>query len=336
MTTGTSYSNKSVLRGDSFPFRRRCHYHELFVNSGGDIYPCCISWNDPGMRIAHVDDPDIMERLAAFDARCACSSFVMDTTLPGVPADYKLNVEFSLDCNAACAMCCVDAPHRRGPYAHYDGIDRLMETLPSISHLVAQGGEVLVQKDTMRWLARAKVARPEMPMALITNGNVAAEMAAEVGELFFNVLISIYGFQDATYRAVTGLPLQRTRRFAEELSRRGNTTVHLKFLVTPLNLHEAALFLRWAAGIGPSTVSFIDAATESYLRRDTKDRFWDTVIARSGSALRDALAAAREGLAASGTVVLVDAFTRAMFGLDDDFIAARGLTGIVLPNPMVG
>ncbi len=38
----------------------------------------------------------------------------------------------------------------------------------------------------------------------------------------------------------------------------------------------------------------------------------------------------------TGTVVLVDALSREMFGIDEGFIAGAGLSGRILPNPMVG
>ncbi len=315
---------------------RPCHYRELFVTSSGGVYPCCLTWNVPALRIGHITDRDLEDRIRAFEGTCRCASFTLRKGGPSDPRDYKLNVETGLACNGRCAMCCVDAPSSRGGYEYYADLERLIAGLPSINHIVVQGGEVLIQKRTMEWLRALAARRPDIPLALITNGNVDEGMLPEVESLFFNVLVSVYGFQDETYRRITCMELEKTRRFATELVWRKKTTAHLKYLVTPLNLHELPLFLRWAASLGPETISVIDANTARYINRSTEDRFWDTVIVRTGDAVRGELAASAEALAASGTIVLIDALSREMFGLDEGFVAGAGLSETVLPNPMVG
>jgi MoaA/NifB/PqqE/SkfB family radical SAM enzyme len=313
---------------------RPCHYRELFVASNGDVYPCCLTWNNPALRIGHITDPDLEERLLSFDGSCRCSGFTLRKGKPSDERAYKLNVETGLACNGRCAMCCVDAPSSHGPYLYYGELDRLIETLPAINHMVVQGGEVLIQKKTMDWLRALSLRRPEIPLALITNGNVEADTVPFVESLFFNVLVSVYGFQDETYRRITCMELEKTLRFAGDLVKRKRTTVHLKYLVTPLNLHELPLFLRWAIALGPETISVIDSNTALYINRATPDRYWDLVIGRTGEEVRKELAVGMPR--GAGTVVLVDALSREMFGIDEGFIAGAGLSGRILPNPMVG
>ncbi len=315
---------------------RPCHYRELFVASGGDVYPCCLTWNNPALRIGHITDSDLEARILAFDGSCRCASFTLRKGGHADARDYKLNVETGLACNGRCAMCCVDAPSSREDYAYYADLDRLIAGLPSIHHMVVQGGEVLIQKRTMEWLRALVNRRPDIPQALITNGNAGTEMVPLVESLFFNVLVSVYGFQDETYRRITCMELAKTRRFAEELVRRKKSTVHLKYLVTPLNIHELPLFLRWAASLGPETISVIDSNSAAYINRATPDRYWDLVIERTGDEVRKELAVAARALLGTGTVVLIDALSREMFGLDEGFIEGAGLMRTVIPNPMVG
>ncbi len=315
---------------------RPCHYRELFVASNGEVYPCCLTWNNPALRIGHITDPDLEQRLLSFDGSCRCSGFTLRKGKPSDEREYKLNVETGLACNGRCAMCCVNAPSSHSPYLYYGELDRLIETLPAINHMVVQGGEVLIQKKTMEWLRALSLRRPEIPLALITNGNVEADMVPFVESLFFNVLVSVYGFQDETYRRITRMELEKTLRFAGDLVRRGKTTVHLKYLVTPLNLHELPLFLRWAVALGPETISVIDSNTALYINRNTPDRYWDLVIGRTGGEVRRVLSGESDRLKASGTVLLLDALSREMFGLDQGFVEEAGLADTVLPNPMVG
>ncbi|HNU90818.1 MAG TPA: radical SAM protein [Spirochaetota bacterium] len=315
---------------------RPCHYRELFVTSGGSVYPCCLTWNNPALCIGHITDPDLEARILSFDGSCRCSSFRLRKGRLSDEREYKLNAETGLACNGRCAMCCVDAPSSAAPYIHYDELDRLVDTLPAINHLMVQGGEVLVQKKTMDWLRRLALRLPGLPLVIVTNGNVDTRMLGEVERLFFNVIVSIYGFQDETYRRITCMELEKTRRFAELLVTRKKTTVHLKYLITPLNIHELPLFLQWAACLGPETVSVIDSNSTLYMNRGTPDRYWDKIIERTGEKLRSLLAGESKRLRASSTVVLIDALSREMFGLDEGFLKDSGLEGTVLPNPMVG
>ncbi len=117
---------------------RPCHYRELFVASNGDVYPCCLTWNNPSLRIGHIGDTDLEDRILSFDGTCHCSSFILRKGGPSDTREYKLNVETGLACNGRCAMCCVDAPSSHGPYLYYGELDRLIETLPAINHMVAR------------------------------------------------------------------------------------------------------------------------------------------------------------------------------------------------------
>ncbi len=315
---------------------RPCHLKEMFITSSGDVFPCCLTWNRPEMKIGHIADPDIDARIAAFDATCRCSSFAFRKATHGDVQDYKLNIEFSLICNGECAMCCVDAPARQRPYAYYDELQRFADSLPSINHMVAQGGEVLIQKKTLDWIRTFRREKPEIPIGIITNGNVAPGMASEVETLFDNVLISFYGFQPETYTRISGLSLETARRFAGEIVARKKTTVHLKYLITPLNIHEANLFLQWAVNLGPETISIIDSWIPQYINRDTSDGYWDKIIERTGEAVRGVISASSEKIRSRGIVILIDAMARTMFGIEDSFINETGLAGRILPNPMVG
>jgi pyruvate-formate lyase-activating enzyme len=315
---------------------RPCHLHELFVTSGGYVYPCCLTWNRPDLKIGHLGDEGLMEKIGAFNGTCSCGTFVLRGGDLSEAKDYKLNMEFSLDCNGRCAMCCVDAPSGGGEYRYYKELSLLAGSLPSIGHVVVQGGEVLIQKKSMRWIADFRNERPSIPVAIITNGNVPVSIIPEVESLFCNVLVSMYGFQDETYRRITGMDLERTVEFASELVRRKKTTVHLKYLVTPLNLHEVNLFFSWAAELGPETISIVDSWSEQYIRRDTRDGYWNTIIDRTADALKREIASHSDVLKTNGTVVLLDALCRSLFGIDGVFVASSGLDKIIKKNPLVG
>jgi pyruvate-formate lyase-activating enzyme len=116
-------------------------------------------------------------------------------------------------------MCCVGSPSWNGTYDYYDKLTEIVSWHPP-RMLLAQGGEVLVQKKTMDWLENVKKKYPDMLIGLVTNGNVGLNVIEKVEQLFNYIWISFVGFQAETYRKIMGLELPITVKFAEEIVRR--------------------------------------------------------------------------------------------------------------------
>ena len=146
------------------------------------------------------------------------------------------------------------------PYLYYGELDRLIETLPAINHMVVQGGEVLIQKKTIDWLRALSLRRPGFP-ALITNGNVEADMVPFVESLFQRADFGVR-FPDETYRASPAWSLKTPQlRGTPRHTKQDHGAPEVPGY--PLNLHELPLFLRWAIALYPETISVIDSEHRS-------------------------------------------------------------------------
>ncbi|OVE74418.1 hypothetical protein BVX94_00405, partial [bacterium B17] len=115
---------------------------------------------------------------------------------------------------------------------------------------MVQGGEVLVQKKSLGWVRLIKEKHPSIKLSIVTNGNVGLEMVDVVEHLFSEVFVSVVGFQSETYKAVMGLNIEKTKTFVEKLLANNNIEVIPKFLITPINIHEVSLFLKWIIELG--------------------------------------------------------------------------------------
>jgi MoaA/NifB/PqqE/SkfB family radical SAM enzyme len=281
------------------------------------------------MRIGHLDDADLAKKILTFERECWCTMFRAKLA-HAAPTDRirRINIEVSLACNGDCAMCCVHAPEWKGNYSFYDQLDRLLDELhPERIHV--QGGEVLVQPRTLRWLEGVRQRHPGMALSLATNGNVEIGKLDVVEKIFNDVFVSIVGFQPLTYKTIMGLEFDRMNRFVSELIRRGTTGVQLKFMLGPLNTHEASAFVDWAASLGPRSIAFGDTSTLNHLRLDAPFNFWEKILQRSSNDLQAALIRNMRRLQEVRTVVLFEPPAAELLRIREDWIKANQLEDIV-------
>lgn len=305
--------------------KRICHFHELFVRSNGDVFPCCQTWERQSMRIGHVGDADIAEKISRFSGFCSCDRFRLKRGGRGDERKYSLlNIELSLLCQGQCAMCGVNSPGWQGEYDLYRQLDALVDVTQPAEILV-QGGEVLVQKRSVEWLKALKSRHPSLKISLVTNGCVPEETADAVDGLFSRVTVSFVGFQRETYRRIMGLDIDRTFVFVDRLLRMKETKVYLKYLVTPINVHETPLFLQWAIEQAPARIAVSDATMQSYIRH-TPDDYWRKIFDRTGADARrvlvDNLAAIKEG----NIILSLDQMSRTLLGIGEEFIRKNDLS----------
>lgn len=311
--------------------KRVCHFNELFIRHNGDVYPCCKVWDNPKLRIGHINDTDLNHKIRIFYSPCSCGEFELVSSDNTENQEYQLlNIEVSLTCQGKCAMCCVGAPDWRGSYEYYNALRNLIKTYRPREILV-QGGEVLIQKKTMDWITGIRKEIPDLRISLVTNGNVPADMAEPVSKIFNRITISFPGFSPDTYQIVTGMHVMRAKQFAEKISECG-VDIYLKYLITPVNIHESAAFLDWAATLHPRQIQFANSGIDSYINKDTKDYFWVKIVARTAENFRDNLKINKEKLESGSTRVVFFEDTLRMFGITQDFIDSYQLGEIVHLN----
>jgi MoaA/NifB/PqqE/SkfB family radical SAM enzyme len=239
-----------------------------------------------------------------------------------------LNVEVSLHCQARCAMCCVEAPAWSGRYDYYDTLSRLVDRLHPRSIMV-QGGEVLVQKKTMAWLKQIKARHDDISLSLVTNGNAGLAAARDAEDLFDLITVSLVGIQKETYRKIMGLDLDKTLAFIDRLLAGKKTRVHLKYLCTASNIHEAGLFLDQAVAMRTHSISIADSEILKYIDLSPQDDYWFKIFSRTGQDIKNRLLQLRDDPSKNNITVYIEKPLQTIFGIDDAFIEANNLENML-------
>lgn len=297
---------------------RPCHRKGLFVRSNGEIYPCCEVWSRKNLKIGHITDEDILDKIENYDKSCSCYNYNL---IPGTKQDNsceQLNIELSYKCQASCAMCCVDAPSFKGKYDdnYYVLIRKLIDHLLP-KEILIQGGEILVQPKSIEWIEELKNDHPQIKLSLVTNGNNLN--AYDVAEKLFNrFTISIVGFQPETYKCIMGLDINKTIEFSERMIKAGKE-VYLKYLLTPNNFHELPLFLDWAMKNNPAKISVADVYIPSYIEINAPYDYWKKLVERTRKRVAEVI---RDNKDCKSQLFISDN-TNKFLNLNKDFLLAN-------------
>lgn len=314
-----------------------CHYKRLFISHSGEVFPCCLRWGDPRMKIGHIYDKDLLESIKRFDTRCSCERFLLRKGLEAerIQVDF-LNIELSLECQGNCAMCCVGAPNWKGTYRYYDYLTHLIEALGP-KRILVQGGEVLVQREALEWVEKTKNTHPDIAFSLVTNGNVDMRMVDAVNRLFKRAIISFVGFEPLTYERIMGMNIEKAKNFVEDLTKNGKIEVVPKYLLTPLNAHTTDLFLSWAISLEPTEIFvFSCGGFDQYINRNTPDHYWDKIFERTRQKVKRTIVDNISNLRAGNTKVYftVDSIkTLKLFSEWSSFIKENNLQDSVAAIP---
>jgi pyruvate-formate lyase-activating enzyme len=288
--------------------------------------------------MGNIRDHDILDRIEKFETpQCRCGNYALRKAhdFESLKCQF-LNLEMSLTCQGKCVMCCVGAPDYRGKYDLYEDVAKFVQLLPMSENspvIYVQGGEILVQPNSLELLEMLKSKLPSSRFWLCTNGNGTKQMRERAVRLFDRFTISVYAFQQETYDSVSGLQLNKTIKFAESLIQSHGKPLNLKYLATPINIHETAIFMKWALTLRPANIQIVDSGIIQYIKVST-DNYWEKIMETTGRKVRESLKLSdRRALRKSETTVLIDPYFLCAFGIDDTFIVAQKLNGIVAPHP---
>lgn len=316
-------TNKNKTFSTSLP----CHYSSLFIKSTGEVYPCCAVWSDPKWKIGHLSDNALIEKIINYDGS-GCKCFWRENrkaTSYEKPVIKHLHLELSLKCQAQCAMCSVNAPGWDGSYNYYNALTQLVDYFVP-EYITVQGGEILVQPKSIDWIQLIKKKHENIGFRLVTNGGAANQHALETIESLFKLVsISFVGYQSETYRTIMGLGITKTTEFAHKIANRGKVTLRLKFLVTPLNVHESALFFRWAVGVVPAVIVMHDSDISKYINYDTEDSYWFKIIDRSAKALQNAIKDSAKIINQKNIKMHIHDSVKKLYSIDSKFIDDNNL-----------
>ena len=310
------------------PIDRVCHYNKLFIGSNGDVFPCCI--RPAHTKIGNVSDENICELIEKHSVECRCALF--NSHAPNADDEINiriLNVELSLLCQAKCAMCFADAPSWRGTYNLYDKIEKIINTY-SPTTVIVQGGEILVQKESLAWIKKIKTNHPEIIFQMVTNLNVDFDYKDTIEELFETITVSFVGFQPETYKAVMGLDINKSKKLVEYLIPREKTKVRLKFLDTPASMHESHLFLDWAISLKPSKIYMHSAALPLYINSDAPFQYWNKMLSLTGKKIKDILIKHKSELSKKNHFISFNSDNIAYYEISKEFLNNNELAGCVV------
>ena len=217
-----------------------------------------------------------MSRIRRYSAPCQCSGsrlipYKYDMT------DYPVTLTLQLSdlCQANCAFCPQDHDGKNSLKKYWDELEQVfVETKCKL--LSVEGGEILIQSDTMQWLRRMKM-KHNFTFQILTNGCVGSQIARNASDLFSRVLLSMGGFSDQTYRNVLGMNFERVLQFAQIVNEKVGVHLAAKYLISPSSLHELPLFMGWALSNKIPEI-ILAHITFPGAEIDYKIAYWDKVV----------------------------------------------------------
>ena len=252
-----------------------CHLNSLFVGHDGTVLPCC---NYSGRPIGLLSDFKTADLWGYQPASCCCKSGMLGHLGYEGPIAIRaasnddevrigtLHVVSTLKCQARCAHC-IEARERdtwrENPSLAKNVLKLVDEIHPSLKRFFIQGGEIGIDCNSVHLLKKIKERYPQVTTRVISNGCLddvdVGWFTACVDEAYF----SLVGFSEACYRITNNLNFNRTLGFIEQVLASHKVKVVLKYLITPINIHETPEFLKWCFRVD-SDANILISAVESF------------------------------------------------------------------------
>lgn len=223
-----------------------CHMYMLCVNSFGDVFACCRQLKN--LVIGNLQLTNIAKRVLGYipEATCTCDKASLRTANAAerFRGPQSLTVELAGECNGNCSYCFQRplSTYKR-PFGYYAELESFIHDL-HIRNVTFLGGEVSVQQKTIELMER--LSNDGVKISIITNGAVPQAVERRLLAVSDDFLVTLNGFTQETVSLLSDLPFHRQLEFclrAEALGKR----LSVRFLVTPMTLHEIPAFLAWAS-----------------------------------------------------------------------------------------
>ncbi len=126
------------------------------------------------------------------------------------------SIEVTQRCNLRCTHCYIPLSTRKGPHQAELSLSEIQHILDEIKAagclwLLLTGGEPLLRRDFLDIYMYAK--RKGFILTLFTNGTLITPRIADILSEWrpFNIEITLYGYSQATYERITGIPGSHAR-----------------------------------------------------------------------------------------------------------------------------
>lgn len=313
---------KLFSRENKILVKKPCHKEGLFVRENGDIYPCCSVWGFEKYKIGHLDDENLFEKIDLFSEKCTCADFeLIKGDFKSLDRRYKmLNIELSYICQAKCAMCCTKSPDIKEGYCfnNYEKLEKLIaKTMPEL--IVVQGGEILIQPKSLEFIEKIK-EKYGSAFRLVTNGNNVAKIE-QVKKLFSSVSVSFVGFSPQTYKTIMGLDVEKTKEFCTEILKTKSLGVCLKYLLSPINIHELPNFIEWALSFeNLDEIVIHDSNCRQYINLNTDDNYWNKIAQRTKKDISKVIKSAKNNGVMLPPIGIDETSSTLLGVIEEDFI----------------
>lgn len=268
-----------------------CHLYMLFLNEKGEIYPC--PRTPVNNLIGYISDPDIVERIIDYvpqECECAIGSLREANSEEKSEGIVNFNMEIGGECNGSCVFCFQKTLSTfRKHFPFYKDLEAFLIRLKSSKTATIFGGEVTVQPETLRLISMMK-KEIGTSVTIVTNGAIPHNNYASLCDIIDGFQVSFYGFNMESVRMISKLNLKQIKDFCEYLSEH-NRRLDVKFVLSPLVIHELQPFLEWSLSLNVSHVMVYYAIlpSEDYERTGRRDvssfdnlvpEYWTPIIKR--------------------------------------------------------
>ncbi|MDD3593265.1 MAG: hypothetical protein PHX18_01405 [Candidatus Gastranaerophilales bacterium] len=262
---------------------RVCHFAKLKIRCNGDIYPCCAVPAD--QKLGNIFNENIFEKIENTDVICECEMFKsVARNADDRPNLNYIHFETSNVCQASCVCCPQKKEKLPNEEAHMQKIKEFIEHYKP-RNVIAIGGEILVQKNSMEMLFAFKSKYPDMQFHTITNLSVSELIVKQAEQIFDKMTVSMLGFQPVTYNFEMGLDLDITMRNFNCLYENKKVRLSPKYLAMPTNLPELPLFFDWAVKLDVEKI-YLHNIHEFKRVAQTADKYWVTTFAKLEKAMK--------------------------------------------------
>ncbi|MBR1942866.1 radical SAM protein [bacterium] len=309
---------------------RVCHFSKLKIRQNGDVFPCCRCRSYT--RLGNIFDKDIYEKIENSDVICECSLYksVPKTSEDKIDLNY-IHYETSNVCQANCVCCPQTKEPLENEARHLAKIEELINHYKP-KHIVAIGGEILVQDKAFNMLFDLHEKFPEMEIETITNLCVGEERLKQAEKIFNSVTVSMLGFNQNTYKKEMGLDFEKVINNFEYLYRNKKVNLSPKYLTMPTNLLEMTEFFKWAVQKDVKKI-YLHNIHEFNKVVNIDTSYWQKTFKKVEKDFKQTLNENKENIIAKNRhFISIHETLAELLNIDDNYIRENGFDKIILKS----
>ncbi len=308
-----------------------CHLYMLFLNEKGEIFPCPRA--PINNLIGHIGEPGIVKRIIEYvprECECAIGSLREANREEKREGIINFNMEIGGECNGACVFCFQKTLSTfRKHFPYYEALEAFLIRLKNTKTATIFGGEVTIQPETLRLISMIN-KNIGTKVTIVTNGAIPHNRYESLCEIIDGFQVSFYGFTAESVRMISKLNLKQIKGFCEYLSAH-NRPFDVKFVLSPLVIHELLPFLEWSLSLNVNHIMVYYAIlpSEDYERTGHRDvssfddlvpGYWDPIIKRVSQEVQTFFVKNKSQIHQKGINYIVNREVLSLMGISPSFL----------------